>query len=149
MENRVNLRLSDMPGTDWQDDLSERLSEMGLSGSVKLTSSDPPPGTLGSIDPTVVAAIIAGGVQILAAVITVLGDLWLVKRKENLNQGNPVPLVVVIQGNKRTHTIKVDPTELVSKEQSKLKKSQMPKDQLDILIKALDEVGIVREVRIE
>ena len=143
MEN-LNLRVGGMPCSDWCEELRDRLKAADLAETVIVAPASPPSGALGALDPSIVVAMITGGVQIVATVITLLGKMWLEKRKV---RGNQQPdLVVVIQGSEGTRTISFAPTELTPANNSATKEGEITMAKKIDLLRALEAVGTLRAV---
>ncbi len=150
MKNSLSLRFGDMPSIEWRDELRARIDAIGITGSVTLTPAGPPSGALGSVDPNIVTAIVTGGAQILAAVVTVLGGLWLAKRKVSDTQDTPTHVVIVVHGSEGSRTVHMDSSEFLSEELSGTEQGRAPSSpENETLLHALKGVGLVREVEVK
>lgn len=147
MEKILNLRFGGSCGTNWHDELRERINNIGLSGSVSLSPAAPPPGTLGAVDPTVVVAAITGGATIIASVITLLGALWTAKRKDSTSKNNQPHIVIVIHGSEATRTVDLEIKQTSDKLIGSAQSSTL--EVSDTLLCAVESVGIVREVEVK
>lgn len=147
MENNVILRINSLPSFEWRDELNKCLESVGLAEEVKIVPMIPPLGVLGDIDPTTVNAIIAGGSQIVAAVIAVLGVLLINKPKASSIHQKARTLVINVIGDKGNRTINIQQNEfdnLIDIIQSHMRENIVNKR----IVLALKDVGTVRKVEV-
>lgn len=82
MEERIQIRLSNLRSDDWRADLQSEVKDHALQSSVKVLDPETRrPGSTAAIDPQIVAAAITGGAAIIVALIPVVVDLFRKKTK--------------------------------------------------------------------
>ncbi len=100
----VQIKFSGIDAGISRPEFEKRLSGSDLAGQVSVMQPDDGGAELRSLDPAVIAALIAGGASIIVALIPVLADLWKSKSEK--------PPQIVIHGTADTMTINVSTTPL-------------------------------------
>jgi hypothetical protein len=92
----VRLKLQDISPEQWRQLFAQHVRDSGES--IRILENDGRVG-LNALDPTVVAAIITGSVQVITTVITGLITCWVASRRR-AKDDSPPPLQVLLVGSR-------------------------------------------------
>ena len=106
----VRLRLQGMQAHSWRDTFAESVRH--VDASIRVVDAVNQPG-LGALDPSVIVAMITGGVQVLTAVITGLVACWVAARKERALE-SPTRVEIVLSGSRDTERLVVTSSSTVT-----------------------------------
>lgn len=108
MEQRIQIRIGNLPPDDWRADLESKVEDGKLKSSVKLLDPETKkPGSAAAIDPQIVAATITGGASIIVALIPVIVAVFRKKTEK------PSTIVnVTLHGTSDSKSIQVSDNEV-------------------------------------